>query len=88
MKTFSLWGASIDGNGDPQETLDKTWQEIHDALQSKICVATAVDGDRSVQWRIYVARAEDTEYEVIFDTATPIVFSADSKDGYPSSGGK
>jgi hypothetical protein len=85
---FIVGGATIDGNGDPTGTLDKTWQEIHDAMQSKICVATAVDGDTCAQWRIFVARAADAEYEVRFDTAISTAFSTDSKDGYPSSGGK
>ena len=68
-------------------TLDKTWQEIHDALESNICIVTISDGDSYYQSRITAARALDAEYDVVLsDIGDTASFSSASKDGYPSCG--
>ena len=79
-------GVSVD-EGSITGTLDKTWQEIHDALESNICIVTISDGDSNFQTRITAARALDAEYDVVFsDIGDTVSFSSASKDGYPSCG--
>lgn len=81
---FIVGGVSLDENGDPIGTLDKTWQEIYNALQSKVCIVVYVSDNEIMQFRIegsmydYSANA----YKV---SAGQAIFTTASRDGYPSS---
>jgi hypothetical protein len=87
---FIVGGATYDFADDKLAgTLDKTWQEIHDALQSKICVIVATDGDNARSIFISAALANpyaeegDARYKVVTSDHDE-VFITDSKDGYPA----
>ena len=81
---FIVGGVYVDGDGEINGgTLDKTWQEIHDALQSKIAVAVVTDGDNVFQWRIDGAghNSENTKYAVRIGGKD---FVTNAKNGYPT----
>lgn len=87
---FIVGGATNDPENGWQGTLNKTWQQIRDAIQSKICVIVATDGD-NVESKIIEAVYDNPEpmegdgrYQVAIDGA---IFTTDSKDGYPAIGG-
>ena len=71
--------------------LDKTWQEIHDALaQGTSCVTLYTeDDDNVVQGLIASVAADESEYVVVFadiamgGTITYYQSTATSADGYP-----
>ena len=87
MKTFSLWGGVT--LGDPLAgTLDKTWQQIRDAMQSKICVIVITDGDNAKSIFINSAYDDPDQIETggryIIYAGDSNYFKTDSKDGYPT----
>lgn len=73
-------------------TLDKTWQEIHDALAQGIpCVSVYTEDDDVEQGQIVSASAGAGKYFVTALSAqgtTPVVvkWTATSADGYPEYG--
>ena len=83
---FIVGGVSVDGNGDPNGTLDKTWQEIYDALQSKVVIAVYVSDNEIMQFGIEGCLYDDGDnaYKVPVGQA---IFTTASRDGYPSLSG-
>ena len=83
---FIVGGVSLDGKGGPKGTLDKTWQEIYNALQSKVVIAVYVSDNEIMQFRIEGSIYDDgaNAYEVLAGQA---IFTTASRDGYPSISG-
>ena len=61
-------------------TLDKTWQEIHDAMQNKICIVVIPTDGGFLQDFVSGAIMIDGAYIVIIDG---IQFSTSTASGYP-----
>ena len=87
---FIVGGATY-GDSGVEGTLDKTWQEIHDAMQSKICIVVITNGNNITQVLIASAFVEGGKYGVISATsaisATSVLFATDSANGYPAVNG-
>ena len=66
---------------DVDGTLDKTWQEIHDAMLSGGAVISAYDGTD-----LYVVAYADVakNYNIICYSGASIVYTTDSASGYPT----
>lgn len=61
--------------------LDKTWQEIYDAMSASVfCISVWVDNDGSVTIN-YINTVVPTGYRVIYADGTP--FAASSANDYP-----
>lgn len=81
---FIVGGVSF-GNSGIEGTLDKTWQEIHDAMLSKICIVVITDDSSIVQKLITDASVGlEGEYNVFVEETQ---FSTDMANGYPAGGG-
>lgn len=88
VKTLPIGGGSgggvlvvngtIDGN---TMTLDKTWQEIHDAGAAML--KFEISSAQNFAWLLAVA-IEDGAYVCEFMGGNNIDFTTDSADGYPS----
>lgn len=89
---FIVGGVTLGGEYELTGTLDKTWQQISDAIRSKVCMIIAENGDN----------AECVFIESVFDNPEPkegdgryqvstagggYTFTTDSKDGYPATRG-
>lgn len=84
---FIVGGVSFGEGGALVGTLDKTWQEIHDAMQSKICVAVIKTSDNGFTQKLITNVDEVFGAYSVFIAETQ--FSTDTADGYPAaSGGK
>lgn len=82
---FIVGGVSLGENG-IEGTLDKTWQEIHDAMLSKICVVVITDGNSIAQKLIDDASVGlEGEYNVFVEGTQ---LSTSTANGYPAGGGK
>ncbi len=81
---FFVRGARVDESGNLIGILDKTWQEIHDAMQNQICIVIVADGDTCLHARIMGAREEDSSYSVFFSLTSVPPFITSSKNGYPA----
>ena len=82
---FIVGGASFGENNALEGTLDKTWQEIHDALQTKVVIASIVNGSDIRQVTASEAVYDQTENKfviVLHDTG----FITDTENGYPTAG--
>lgn len=78
----------IEGSDSTDLTLDKTWQEIYDALAAGLYVLALDPYEGGVSQRpIGNAEIDGADYCVSVSNF-PFVFKADSADGYPSTGGK
>lgn len=68
--------------------LDKTWQEIHDALKTtSVCIITGNNDEKMLvgtEHRITLAYYSNNKYRVRTDNSKE--FTTDSSDGYPKSG--
>lgn len=83
---FIVGGVSF-GDGGIEGTLDKTWQEIYDAMQSKICIIVITLENHIVQALITnVGLDPEGNYSVF--TVENTQFSTDTPNGYPAVGGK
>lgn len=81
---FIVGGVSL-GEVDALEgTLDKTWQEIHDAMLSKICVVVVTDDNSIQQILISEAAYDGNKYYVAFGNYS---FETSTANGYPANGG-
>lgn len=82
---FIVGGVTMDEGGRLEGTLDKTWQEIHDAMQSKICIVVIANAVAIRQSLIESASVGlDGEYNVfIWETQ----FTTSTANGYPAGGG-
>lgn len=80
-------GGITSGDSGIEGTLDKTWQEIHDAMQSKICIAIIANDYGIGQELITNAYFSPDEYVVsvfsIMD-GVDIPFTTSTANGYPS----
>ena len=81
---FFVRGARVDESGNLIGTLDKTWQEIHDAMQNQICIVIVADGDTCLHARIMGVREQDSSYSVFFSLTSVPPFITSSKNGYPA----
>jgi hypothetical protein len=85
---FIVRGATINDDG-LTGTLDKTWQQIRDAMGSKICVIVIEDGDNArcdfigTTWDNPSPKPGYSRYQVL-TVSTGVTFSTVSKDGYPA----
>ncbi len=79
---FIVGGATY-GGGAMEGTLDKTWQEIRDAMQSKICILIIAD-DNAIAHELITAAyiGPDGKYGVT--TANTSEFTTSTANGYPS----
>ena len=68
-------------HGDDHDTLDKTWQEIHDAIISNGAVINYGDAESSVSTSVISVSVESGVYYVVAGDGTS--FSASSASGYP-----
>jgi len=78
-----------DQNGDLYGTLDKTWQEIHDAMLSKICIVLLANDNSVVQNQItaaYVGGPDDVPGGYIAMLGV-LTFSTSTANGFPARGG-
>ncbi len=66
---------------DTNGTLDKTWQEIHDAMLSGGAVISADNPTRAITVAKCVHDTKSGEYQCIFGD---VLYVASSADGYPS----
>lgn len=83
---FIVGGASFGKGGDIEGTLDKTWQEIHDAMLSKICIVVITDDNSIVQKLITNVDVDlDSGYSVLVEGGSQ--FSTGTANGYPAGGG-
>lgn len=74
---------NADGNGDP--TMDKTWQEIYDALESGaivVCPDNANENGVSLYMFMYAGEQVGT-YIVKAEQSADIAFTTNSSNGYP-----
>ncbi len=78
---FIVGGASLNGNGNPEGTLDKTWQEIHDALQNKICLVVISDNANIVHYFVSGTDMINDAYHVFIGESD---FSVSAANGYPA----
>lgn len=81
---FIVGGVMLDDDGEINSgTLDKTWQEIHDAMQSKIAVAVVTDGDNVFQWMIdsVFYNSENAKYVVKIGSKYFVTYA---KNGHPT----
>lgn len=62
-------------------TLDKTWQEIHDAALTGIVIIVINEGDQIILAYVGGINISGSEYQV--GTTTETYFIASSADGYP-----
>lgn len=71
---------------DVEGTLDKTWQEIFDAMSETIVAILKNDGDtEKYSFMVVDAYADEGEYGVIAKTAaSDATYIATSADGYPT----
>lgn len=72
----------IEGEG----TLDKTWQEIYDAMQSKICIIVITMENHAMQ-ALITSVGVDLDGNYIVLTSNITKFSTDTPNGYPAGGG-
>ena len=75
------------GDSGIEGTLDKTWQEIHDAMQSKICIAIIANDYGIAHNLIANADHEYDEYVVClmsFQDGAITQFTTSTANGYPS----
>lgn len=72
-------GGTIDGN---TMTLDKTWQEIHDA--GTVVLIFEFDANTQVSNWLTIVDYTDGEYGCTFIGSNQLTFTTDSADGYPS----
>jgi hypothetical protein len=77
---FIVGGVSLGENDALEGTLDKTWQEIHDAMQNKICIVVIPTDGGFLQVSVSGAIMIDGAYIVIIDG---IQFSTSTVSGYP-----
>ncbi len=79
-------GAFLVGIDIQTQTLDKTWQEIHDALASgqDARVFAVIEGMGVMSMTITGAMVEDGEYAV---TVLTTQYTTNSPNGYPVRGG-
>ncbi|MEE1348442.1 MAG: hypothetical protein U0K36_11285 [Bacteroidales bacterium] len=64
-------------------TLDKTWQEIFDAIGAgKLCVVRQIDATRRTSAIVTLVSNSDNEYVV--NTSSDETFNASSSTGYPA----
>lgn len=66
-------------------TLDKTWKEIHDALQTRICIAVIVNGNDIRQAMVYEAvyDQEEGKFAIRFAMVNSTFF-AETENDYPT----
>lgn len=83
---FIVGGVQLDAEG-PYGTLDKTWQEIYDAMQSKVVIAPYVSDNEIIQFRIDLIRYDDSANAYVVPLGNVSVFTTASRDGYPSLSG-
>lgn len=81
---FIVGGVSLGEGGTLEGTLDKTWQEIHDAMQSKICIVV-ITLENTVRQELITKAAEALGSYVVMIAETQ--FTTDSANGYPAGGG-
>ena len=66
---------------DTDGTLDKTWQEIHDAMLSGGAVISAYDG---AELYVVAYAAVAKSYDIICYSGASISYTTDSASGYPT----
>lgn len=82
---FIVGGVTLDESDKPTGTLDKTWQEIHDAMQSKICIVVITLENEIRQELIKSANLSLLGVYNVMIAET--VFSTGTANGYPAGGG-
>lgn len=66
-------------------TLDKTWQEIHDAIAAGKLVIIPIIGATNAEMEIITSAVSDTGFKIfIFGNTESAKYLADTADGYPS----
>ena len=68
-------------------TLDKTWQEIHDAMQSKICILIFAD-DNGIAHELITAAYIAPGGEYMVTNASGSGFTTSTANGYPAHDGE
>lgn len=69
-------------------TLDKTWKEIHDALQTRICIAVIVNGNDIRKAMVYEAVYDQEEGKFAIRFAmVDSTFFAETENDYPTTVG-
>lgn len=81
---FIVGGVSFDENSNLVGTLDKTWQEIHDAMQNKICLVVFSDNVGIFQFLVESAVEIGNDYHVGIGGTDFLVSTA---NGYPAASG-
>lgn len=81
---FIVGGVSLK-NGEPVGVMDKTWQEIHDALQAKVVIAVIANGSDIFQAAIPRAGYDQAEstFFVTISAGVLYTFYADAENDYP-----
>ena len=79
-------GATYGGDG-MEGTLDKTWQEIHDAMQSKICILIFAD-DNGIAHELITAAYIAPGGEYMVTNASGSGFTTSTANGYPAHDGE
>ena len=84
------WASGSSGGGvlvvheDENKALDKTWQEIHDAMLQGLVVISSTDGDNSFLTVCTQVQNNEVEYFVISNDS----YVTDSPNGYPTGDNK
>ena len=83
-ESFIVGGVSFE-NGEPVGVMDKTWQEIHDALQTKVVIAVIANGSDIFQATIPRAGYDQAEstFFVTISAGALFTFYADAENDYP-----
>ena len=78
---FIVGGVTFDQDNNITGTLDKTWQEIHDALQNKICLVVISGSEGIAQMPVEQASVIDNTYHISIDGHD---FWVSTASGYPA----
>lgn len=79
---FIVGGGARLGESSYEGTLDKTWQEIHDAMLSKICVVVITADNGIIQELITDATGDMDSGYIVTIGGTP--FETNTANGYPA----
>ena len=82
---FFVGGVTLNSKGQSEGTLDKTWQEVHNAMLSKICILIAANDTGIVQELITDAFIVPGSGCVVA-TSKGSWFRTSTANGYPAAG--
>lgn len=86
---FVVGGVTVDSKGQLEGTLDKTWQEVHDAMLSKICILITANDIGIVQELItdaFIGTGGGYGGGYVVTTSKGSWFTTSTANGYPAAG--